>query len=153
MRQKDDFDSLEQWTDRRLGSLPLPVAPADFSRRVMDAVHREGKTLAAIHPPSKALPWIRWVLASMSATLLLLLWTPVADRLLAVWQASESGQFFQGLQRLASACHLALESVMAQVPDAVWPVLLIAVGLAYALTFTLGSAIYRLTLSAPRSLS
>ena len=151
MRRKPDFESLEDWAERKLKQLGSPAAPEDFLAGVMHKVHAEPVAYVAADNPSALLIWLRYGVVLASALLFTAIMFFDASWVTHWWDqswlantCSIGSRLFMGGRQIAG-------SIFGLIPAYVWIGLGISVLTAYAMVALTGVFLVHFTLNRSRA--
>ncbi|MBT5925229.1 MAG: hypothetical protein HOH33_01275 [Verrucomicrobia bacterium] len=152
MRNKKEFDSLEDWADRNLKQLGISSAPEGFLNGVMDKINAPSVEYIAPEKPSVLIIWIRIMVVFASLILLVggLFWDP--NWLQSWWSQTGPGMTIQLMGQLfASFKHFA-NALAGLVPTAIWIGLGVSLAFAYLITAVIGSTFIHFTFRRVRTI-
>lgn len=150
MSRKPDFESLEDWADRKLKQLGSPAAPEDFLSCVMQKVHEQPVAYVAPDNPSVLLIWIRYGVVLASACFFSLWMFADVAWVEQWWYQSWLGSSFSIGMQLWGGVRQIAESLIGLVPQFVWIGLGISVITAYVMVALTGAILLHFTFNRTR---
>ena len=150
MSRKPDFESLEDWADRKLKQLGSPAAPQDFLSCVMQKVQEQPVAYVLPEKPSVIFIWMRYGVVLASACFLTLWMFADASWGEQWWDQSWLGNTFSIGMHLWLGLKQIAESLIGLVPQFVWVGLGISVVLAYTMVALTGTVFLHFTFNRTR---
>ena len=145
MRDTKDFDSLEDWADRKLKQLGPSTAPKGFLGGVMHKIHASPVVYSAPEQPSLVIIWIRIMVVIASLMVLIggLVWDP--NWVQTWWAETSTGMTLRLIAQLLIGLKQSATALIGLVPSSIWVGLGVSLTFAYLMAAIVGSALLHFT--------
>ncbi len=145
MRNKRDFESLENWADRNLRKVGPVSAPPNFLDGVMKKVHAPCSESPVLEKPSVFIFTLRFlvVIASLALITVGLFWDP--QWLQSWWSETSAGMTLNLMGQLFVSFKQLAVSLLGLVPSMVWIGLGVSIVFAYLIAAIVGSVFVHFT--------
>jgi len=150
MSRKPDFESLEDWADRKLKQLGSPAAPEDFLAGVMHKVHAKPVAYIAAENPSALLILLRYGVVLASSFLFIAIMFFDASWVTQWWDQSWLANAYSIGSHLFLGGRQIAGSFLGMIPAYVWIGMGISVLTAYAMVALTGVFLVHFTLNRSR---
>lgn len=150
MSRKPDFDSLEDWADRKLKQLGSPAAPSDFLADVMQKVHDDPVAYVAAENPSAMLIWLRYGVVIASTCLLVVVMLFDASWVAHWWDQSWLANAYSIGSHLFLGGRQIVVSLAGMIPAFVWVGMGVSILAAYGMLALTGGFLVHFTLKRTR---
>lgn len=150
MNRKPDFESLEDWADRKLKQLGSPTAPEDFLAGVMHKVYAKPVAYVAAENPSALLIWLRYGVLLASSFLLIAIMCFDASWVSQWWDQSWLANVYSIGSHLFLGGRQIVGGLLGMIPPYAWIGMGISVLTAYAMVALTGVLLLHFTLNRSR---
>lgn len=150
MNQKPDFESLENWADRKLKHLGNPAPPADFLAGVMQHIKKQPVTYVTPDQTSVYVVWLRCGVVMASCLLLGMGLFADVSWIQRWWEQSWIGDASLMAWHLGNGCQQLVGTMLGLVPQYVWIGLGVSITLAYLMLAITGALVLQFTMNRSR---